>query len=96
MSSSPLRPVYTTAKQHENGTASETVTRLDVTKPDIMDELTWHNFPSSTLWAPEKLEINGRKGRRVICVLARDRLHYRMFDVDSHTRNEAGDDADNI
>jgi anaphase-promoting complex subunit 4 len=31
---------------------------------------------------PEKLEVNGRKGRRVVCVLGKDRLHYRVFDLD--------------
>jgi anaphase-promoting complex subunit 4 len=31
---------------------------------------------------PRKLEINGRKGRRVVCVLDQDGMRYEIFDVD--------------
>jgi anaphase-promoting complex subunit 4 len=34
-------------------------------------------------WAPERIEINGRKGRRIICVLAKDKTNYRIYDIDS-------------
>ncbi|KAL8759268.1 MAG: hypothetical protein Q9199_000881 [Rusavskia elegans] len=44
---------------------------------------TVHRFPPGKMWTPQRLEINGRKGRRTICVLAEDRIHYRQFDVDS-------------
>ncbi|KAL8994812.1 MAG: hypothetical protein Q9169_005319 [Polycauliona sp. 2 TL-2023] len=42
-----------------------------------------HRFPPGKMWRPQGLEINGRKGRRTICVLAEDRIHYRQFDIDS-------------
>lgn len=67
---------------------------LDLTKREIADEVTWHTFPSSASWAPEKLEINGRKGRRVVCVLAKDKLHYRVFDADKNVQNEGAGDTD--
>ena len=95
-SSSNRRPIYKRAKQGEVGTASESDVGLDITKREIVDGLTRHTFPSSASWAPERLEINGRKGRRVICVLAKDKLHYRVFDVDSPVGNEATEDIDEI
>ncbi|KAL8852821.1 MAG: hypothetical protein Q9221_002330 [Calogaya cf. arnoldii] len=44
---------------------------------------TVHRFHPGKVWTPLRLEINGRKGRRTICVLAEDRIHYRQFDIDS-------------
>ena len=42
-----------------------------------------HTFPHGLEWAPEKIEINGRKGRRIVCVLAKDKINYRIYDIDS-------------
>ena len=39
------------------------------------------------------MEINGRKGRRVICVLAHDRVHYRVYDLDSSSGGEKVQDT---
>ena len=47
-----------------------------------------HTFPAGPTWTPECLEINGRKGRRAVCVLAEDRLRYRVFDLDSFSSIE--------
>lgn len=47
-----------------------------------------HNFSVGPMWIPESIEINGRKGRRAICVLAQDRLRYRVYDLDSSTPEE--------
>ena len=47
-----------------------------------------HSFPSGPTWTPKRMEINGRKGRRAICVLAKDSLHYRIYDLDSMTTDE--------
>ena len=96
MSSSPLRPVYTRVKQGEGGAASESAIGLDNTERKAVGGFTWHTFPSSASSAPEKLEINGRKGRRVVCVVTKDKLHYRVFDIDSHAGDEAADDTDKI
>ncbi|KAI9852491.1 MAG: hypothetical protein M1838_000585 [Thelocarpon superellum] len=41
-----------------------------------------HNF-SPDAFQPIRLEVNGRKGRRVVCVLGNDGLHYKIFDLDS-------------
>lgn len=60
-----------------------------------------HTFPVGPTWVPERIEINGRKGRRAVCVLARDRLRYRVYDLDSLTPDEgissvSGSDGDAV
>ena len=41
-----------------------------------------HVFTSVT-FQPLKLEINGRKGRRVVCVLDKEGQQYQVLDLDS-------------
>lgn len=53
-----------------------------------------HTFPKGPTWTPERMEINGRKERRAVCVLAQDALHYRVFDLDSTTSDEETMDID--
>ena len=73
---------------------------IDLSGPDVASAYTWHEFPEGVSWAPERMEVNGRKGRRVICVLAQDKFHYRIYDLDGspggeepqETRNEGGDE----
>jgi anaphase-promoting complex subunit 4 len=53
-----------------------------------------HFFPASEVgFIPERLEVNGRKGRRVVCVLGRDRLHYKVFDLDGEEEGEEGEEG---
>lgn len=40
-----------------------------------------HSFPKGPSWTPERMDINGRPGKRAICVLAQDALHYRIYDL---------------
>jgi hypothetical protein len=47
------------------------------------------DFNGSATERPARLEINGRKGRRVVCVLDEQRTHYTIYDLD----NSAADDA---
>jgi anaphase-promoting complex subunit 4 len=49
-----------------------------------------HNEPAAE--RPASLEVNGRKGRRVVCVLDEQRTQYTIFDLE----NSAIDDADNM
>ena len=44
-----------------------------------------HTFSADVTWAPERLQIGGRKGRRAVCVLAQDKLRYRVYDLHSST-----------
>ncbi len=43
------------------------------------------------MFDPEYMEINGRKGRRVICVLSRNRQQYKILDLSG---DEDGDDSE--
>jgi len=81
-SASLPRPSYR-ATGEKNDIRNDVESHLDLTEADQLHQFTRHTFPAGNLWTPEKLEVNGRKGRRVVCVLAKDRLHYRVFDVDS-------------
>jgi anaphase-promoting complex subunit 4 len=42
---------------------------------------------------PATLEVNGRKGRRVACVLYADRSRYSVFDLDT-VGGEEGDEME--
>lgn len=49
-----------------------------------MEPYTLHIFAStSPSQAIERIEVNGRKGRRVVCVVTQDHLRYRVFDLES-------------
>lgn len=61
----------------------DTTAGPDLSNPRHPMERTRHIFPAGDPWAPKRIDINGRKGRRVMCVLAQDRKRYRMYDVDS-------------
>ncbi|MCJ1311524.1 hypothetical protein MMC25_005196 [Agyrium rufum] len=53
-----------------------------------------HVFPSvAPAFAIERIEVNGRKGRRVVCVVAKDRLRLRFFDLDSHEEDVDGQEV---
>lgn len=58
-----------------------------------MDHLVQHTFLTDLLWTPERIEINGRRGRRIICVVGKDKARYRIHDLDSvHEAEEARED----
>ncbi|KAL8656732.1 MAG: hypothetical protein Q9210_000073 [Variospora velana] len=56
---------------------------IDLRNPKEVAARTIHRFPADEAWAPRRLEVNGRKGRRILCVLAEDNLHYRQYAIDS-------------
>ena len=55
---------------------------MDLSRTDTMKRYIQHTFHSGPSSAPESIEVNGRKGRRAICVVTEDRTHYRIFDLD--------------
>jgi hypothetical protein len=62
---------------------------IDGSRKDWITRHTFdHNVPAQE--RPAKLEVNGRKGRRVVCVLDEQRTRYTIFDLD----DRAVDDAD--
>lgn len=56
---------------------------IDFTDVDHLDRYLWITFEHDISWIPEKLEVNGKKGRRVVCILAQDQHHYRVYDLDN-------------
>ncbi len=66
---------------------------LDLSETSTYRACTWLEFPVGVSWVPERLEVNGSKGRRAICVLAQDRLHYRIYDLDSSSGAVDAQDA---
>ena len=66
---------------------------IDLAGPNVASAYTWQELREGISWTPERIEINGRKGRRVICVLAQDRFHYRVYDLDSSSGGEEYQDT---
>ncbi len=59
------------------------IASVDFANPEHLSTYTWHEFPMGVSWTPQRIEVNGRKGRRAICVIAEDGFHYRVYDLDS-------------
>ncbi|KAL8943883.1 MAG: hypothetical protein Q9216_000777 [Gyalolechia sp. 2 TL-2023] len=57
-------------------------TGIDLTDPNDVTIHTMHRFPTGKMWIPQRLETNGQRGMRTICVVAEDRVHVRQFDID--------------
>ena len=66
---------------------------IDLSDQKYMDQFVLHKFPTGLSWTPERIEINGRKGRRIICVVAKDNMRYRIHDLD--TLHEAEESQEN-
>ncbi|KAM5436283.1 hypothetical protein MferCBS31731_005976 [Microsporum ferrugineum] len=49
----------------------------------VLDRLVCHSFPQPAEREPAHLEVNGRRGRRVVCVLYADGRRYSVLDLDS-------------
>lgn len=69
------------------------LSEMDLSNAEQCRTCTWHEFPTGVSWTPERIEVNGRKGRRAICVLAQDRFHYRIFDLDSPSGGDATEET---
>lgn len=55
---------------------------------------TIHVFAQGERFVPHKLVVNGRKGRRVVVVLAEDGKHYRVLDLDYPGRGYGHEEGD--
>ncbi|KAI9890270.1 MAG: hypothetical protein M1814_004305 [Vezdaea aestivalis] len=63
---------------HESLQTTENSNRLSSTT--IQDQFMLHTFDEG--FVPSSIEINGRPGRKVACVLSKDRVHYMILDLD--------------
>lgn len=68
--------------------AATAALNLDISDENLLSQQQQHRFPEGASWTPERIEINGRKSRRGICVVAKDRVTYRVFDLDSLQKNK--------
>ena len=64
---------------------ADIIPSIDLADPEHLRTYTWLEFPPGVSWTPERMEVNGRKGRRVLCIVAQDNFHYRVYDLDSAT-----------
>ena len=71
---------------HRTSTGSQAPPFVNLAKLEALDQYTWMKFPAVASWTPQKLELNGRKGRRVVCIFAEDGHHFRVYDLDSPVR----------
>jgi hypothetical protein len=70
--------------------AQNSYTAIQLTN-DKVKEQSCHTFDS--LFSPVRLEINGRKGRRVVCALSNDRNRYKIYDLDSDATSDHDGEA---
>ena len=63
---------------------------LDLSSNDKLLPYIRHTFSAGLPFEVKRLEINGRKGRRVVCVVAQDMMRYRIFDLDSGSVDSEG------
>ena len=59
---------------------------LDLSSSEPLSSFAVHMFKSE-VWQPGSLEVNGRKGRRALCVISKDKLRYLVLDLDGDNPN---------
>ncbi|KZF19733.1 hypothetical protein L228DRAFT_271053 [Xylona heveae TC161] len=79
----PFRLRYRTVPQETKAEEClASMDSIDFTREAITN-CSSHTFDGTDKFSPVRIEINGRKGRRAVCVLDRDLLRYKVFDLDS-------------
>jgi anaphase-promoting complex subunit 4 len=53
-----------------------------------MERMIVHTFPPEDRFKPLRIEVNGRKNRRFVAVIAEDLRHLRIFDLDFKEEDE--------
>ncbi|KAK8182382.1 anaphase-promoting complex, cyclosome, subunit 4-domain-containing protein [Phyllosticta citribraziliensis] len=53
-----------------------------------------HVFRAGDHFVPLRLEVNGRKDRRIVCVLGEDLKHYKIFDLDYDSQRDGDGEGD--
>jgi anaphase-promoting complex subunit 4 len=59
-----------------------------------VEKLTKHVFDAEARFTASRLVVNGRKGQRVVVVLAEDAKHYRVLDMDYQSERMAEEETD--
>lgn len=50
-----------------------------------------HMFPHNDGFVPNKMVVNGRKGRMSVCILGQGNRHYKVFDLEERRQADSGD-----
>lgn len=56
---------------------------VDVPLGGQLQGFTCVSFAGGMSWTPRRVALHSKRGRRAVCVLAEDGLHYRIYDLDS-------------
>jgi anaphase-promoting complex subunit 4 len=86
-------------KQLPHGKPSKITSFLTMNNTE-MSPFIQHTFPAEERFKPLQIEVNGRKNRRFVAVIAEDLRHLRIFDLDfkaeeeNHARIQDSDDND--
>lgn len=71
------------------------ITSLDISDDSIYASLVKHAFPASGPKAkPVRMDVNGRKGRRAVCVLYGDGSRYDVLDIDGAVEEEEEEEGE--
>lgn len=69
-------------RYHSQDTTGNPRPSVDLSNEEALDEHTWLRLDGGNFSIPERLEINGRKGRRAVCVIFKDRCTYKIYDLE--------------
>ena len=70
-----------------SGHAMQSSIQIDLQELSRIEAYILHAFPHSERFRPNTLAVNGRKNRRVFCVLGEDKRRFRMFSVEGEQSN---------
>ena len=86
---------YGKPSESTQGGFPTTQATLDLSDFSVLKQYIAHEFPSEArAWMPGSIEVNGRKGRRAICVMSKDRLSFSLYDLDSSHDKEEEEEAE--
>ena len=80
-------PTYARVEHKPRSSAQKQEMTCDFSNPQVLQRFQRHAFPMKAAWAPSTLELNGREGRRAICIFSKDRSHFRVFGLDQRPEN---------
>lgn len=81
----------------KNGSSPEIPTIVDLLSPNAeRTDIIKHVFaPSGPKSKPMAIEVNGREGRRAVCVVYSDGMRYEVLDIDAEVEEEEeGDEGE--
>ena len=77
---------YATTSSTTDDSETTRMPMLDLSSSGSLSSFIVHTFRSE-VWQAGSLEVNGRKGRRALCVVSQDRLRYLLLDLDGDNAN---------